>query len=419
MSRNERARGARLLVALLLFALSPSGARAGEEEDAVRLVYAPRQGIEVFWSGGCAPGAALLVEAPAALFSAPAFDIAVREAGRIVGARCPDLKTLIVAGFDRLTGARLVGGTAARAQMWSFADRPEYAAGLARPGRDISGLVFGRETPRAHRQAGAGDLPAEDAALLAELSGLAAIPTGAPGARRVIVLASPADPGSRALYRLVAADHRGLAWDWILVAAEPGAGDDRLLKAVARGEPALLAAVFGEGRDDSPPLSAQERLMGRRILEYHFHTLASMKPELDHRAGRDWGFPTLVFVAEDGLKAVAGVPYDLDSLAAAVAAAPPAPELPAARAVFAAGYREEVLSEGLMAFAVREVALLAMPAQGARVLMRLEKGQGYPAALRVTTGGRRWYALAVFSPGTGYAYVPEEYMMLSARPGGR
>ncbi len=415
MSRRERMRAARFLLALLLPPLALPAAGAADEADAVRLVYAPRAGIEIFWTGGCAPGAALLAEAPAALFAAPAFEIAVREAGRMVGARCPDLKTLIVAGFDRLSGERVVGGTAARAEMWSFTDRPEYAAGLARPGRDISGLVFGRETPRAHRRTGAGDLPPQDAALLAELSGLAAIATGAGGDRRVIVLASPADPGSRALYRLVAADHRGLAWDWVLVAAKPGTGDDPLLKAVARGEPALLAAVFGEAPDHSPPLSARERLMGRRILEYHFHTLASMKPELDHRAGRDWGFPTLVFVAADGLKAVAGIPYDLDSLAAAVAAAPPAPEPPAARAIFAAGYREEVLSEGLMAFAVREVALLAMPAQGARVLMRLAKGQGYPAALRVSAGGRNWYALAVFTPGTGYAYVPEEYMMLSAR----
>ncbi|RMF73740.1 MAG: hypothetical protein D6740_03320 [Alphaproteobacteria bacterium] len=417
MKGSERAQTTTIrslaMLALILLLLPASTLRARDE--AVRLVYAPRQGLEVFWRGGCAPGASLLVEAPASLFSAPAFEIAVREAGRIIEKRCPDLETLIVAGFDRLTGERLVGGTAERAQMWSFTDRPEYAAGIARPGRDISGLLFGRETPNAKRLAARSTLPVADAHLLADVMGLAPVPLGPAGRRRVYVLASPADPGSRALYRLVSADDHGLSWRWILVARPHGESGDSLLKAVARGDPALLAVLYGGAKDETPPLSERERLMGRRILQYHFHTLASMKPELDSRAGRSWGFPTLLFVTDAGLQVVAGIPYDLESLAATVVPAPPEPELPAARAVFAGPYREEILSDGLMAFAVREVSLLAMPHMGARTLMRLKKGEGYPAALRVLANGRRWYALAVFAPDQGYAYVPEEYMMLTRR----
>ena len=422
MSGNDRAmastvRSLMIPLFVLVLALIPLCGRMAwaQQEGAVRLVYAPRQGLEVFWQGGCAPGASLLVEAPASLFSAPAFEIAVREAGRIVEKRCPALDTLIVAGFDRLTGERLVGGTATRAQMWSFTDRPEYAAGLARPGRDVSGLLFGRETPNAKRLAARTALTATDAHLLTDVMGLAAVPFGPPGRRRVYVLASPADPGSRALYRLVSANDHGLAWRWILVASPQTKSDDPLLKAVARGDAAMLAVLYGGAKDGTAPLSGRERLMGRRILQYHFHTLASMKPELDSRAGRSWGFPTLLFVTAAGLQVVAGIPYDLESLAAGVVAAPDEPQLPAARAVFAGPYREEILSDGLMAFAVREVALLAMPHMGARTLMRLKKGEGYPAAVRVLADGRRWYALAVFAPGQGYAYVPEEYMMLSTR----
>ncbi len=417
MNRSERVATTTLrpLVVLALLLLFSPCRLGWAQEDAVRLVYAPRQGLEVFWRGGCAAGASLLVEAPASLFSAPAFEIAVREAGRIVEKRCPGLETLIVAGFDRLTGERLVGGTAERAQMWSFTDRAEFAAGLARPGRDISGLLFGRETPNAKRLAARTALPPADAHLLADVMGLAPLSLGPPGGRRVYVLASPADPGSRALYRLVSADDHGLAWRWILVAAPQEKSPDALLKAVARGDPTMLAVLYGEARDATSPLSGRERLMGKRILQYHFHTLASMKPELDSRAGREWGFPTLLFVTDAGLQVVAGIPYDLDSLAAAVTAAPAEPVLPAARAVFAGPYREEILSDGLMAFAVRAVSLLAMPHMGTRILMRLKKGEGYPAALRVLADGRRWYALAVFAPGQGYAYVPEEYMMLSGR----
>ncbi|RMF16561.1 MAG: hypothetical protein D6757_02685 [Alphaproteobacteria bacterium] len=178
------------------------------------------------------------------------------------------------------------------------------------------------------------------------------------------------------------------------------------------GGKAALDAIYLATR--LPPENAGNSLAGRRLLDYHYHTIASMKLELDHRAGRAWGYPTLVHVRGGKVRVLAGVPQDFESLAAGVALRPSQREMvPAAREIFLQGYDERPLSQGLNVFAVRDVEVRAMPHLLGRTIMRLKKTQGYPVAISVTTGGRDWYGLQIYGPGRGYGYVPADAGMLS------
>ncbi len=395
-------------VPLLSAALRSSTADAGE-----RIAFAPRQNLQIFFAGSCAEAPALLVEAPAAFFSAPAFEVAIREAGRILEKRCPRIEAAIVAGFDRLTGERLVGGIARRAEMWSFEDRPEYAIGLERPGRDIDAFLLGRDSPWSARLPRLADLPPDEARFYSEIANLAWIAVTPAAGRQIYVVASPWDAGSLALYRAIAAGAgRGVAWRWILLDPR-NERETRLARwAVADGGKRALDAIYLNPAE--PPVDTDRDLAGRRLLEYHYHTIASMKLELDHRAGRPWGYPTLVFVRDGRVRVLAGVPQDFDSLVAGLAPRPAQREMtPAAREIFLQGYEERPLSRGLNVFAVRDVEVRAMPHLLGRTVMRLKKTQGYPVAITVTTGGRDWYGLEIYGAGKGYGYVPADAGMLS------
>ncbi len=408
VSRGWWLRRAGGVVLVVLLALASPMAHAVE-----RLAFAARQNLEIFFAGSCDDAPALLVEAPAAFFSAPAFEVAVREAGRILEKRCPGIRAAIVAGFDRLTGERLLGGVARRAELWSFEERPEYAVGLVRPGRDIASFLVGRDSPWASRLPRLGDLPAGEARFLSEISNLAWIPLTPASDRQIYVIASPWDAGSLALYRAISAGAgQGIAWRWILLDPK-GEKESRLARwAVTKGGRRALDAIYLAA--SQAPEDAGTGIAGRRLLEYHYHTIASMKPELDHRAGRPWGYPTLVYVRGDKVRVLAGVPQDFESLAEAVVPRSSQREMvPAAREIFLQGYEEHPLSRGLNVFAVRDIEVRAMPHLLGRTIMRLKKTQGYPVAITVTTGGREWYGLEIYGPGKGYGYVPRDAGMLS------
>ena len=248
-----------------------------------------------------------------------------------------------------------------------------------------------------------GALPAVAAGpdqLIDILYNLAWAPDGAPAEKHAYVVFAPWCPACKHLYVISRSLAAKMQLRWI-PAGSRGAQWRRFNANLGLSrDPRQLAALWANGRNtDAEP----KRFTSVDLNE---GVIAAYSRDITEAAGREFGFPTIIYRDNAGVRALSGVPTNFEARLGAVVSDPGHPvDGSKSIVLLRRSIAETPLLDGQHAYARRPAAMRALPFDDAPVVGTVRAGSSYLALAEISTEAGRWIAVQ-FTKQDVRAYLP-------------
>lgn len=232
-----------------------------------------------------------------------------------------------------------------------------------------------------------------DSEMLEALDNSIWIPDGKVAEKQVYILAAPWCGVCQKLYQTSAAYRNRVQFRWIETGAADATSEEAVAEAAMLRNISVLDRMYGTLEN---PKWADPALR-ENALRYNSAVETAVREAVDKLIGRRGGYPTIIWLANDRVHVLAGMPTDLSPVVNSAVARPEAAAIvPRGVKLLNAHYMAETVPHEVYRMVRDGVEMFALPDASSQLVARINKGVGYWAIRRATVDEEGWIELQYY-----------------------